>query len=253
MNRLIMILSALFLASSPVMAQSVPKFKIMTEDWVPYQFREGTELRGISVDLMVEMLERTGSSQTRNDIMLLPWARAYRSLEQEKNTVLFSMTRSPERENLFRWVGPIFQNTTYLIAPKKQNIKISSSEELQNYRFGTIIDDASEIFLLRLGIKADHFERNSNTQSNLRMLNAGRINFIVSGWEAFVSDAELTGLDPNEFEIVYTVDSSDVSFAFHRDTPNWIIQKFQQALDNIKDEGLYDRILKKYKAFEGGD
>ena len=72
MSRIIIILSALLIAMAPVAAETLPKFKIMTEDWVPYQFYEGTELRGISVDLMVEMLERTGSSQTRNDIKLLP-------------------------------------------------------------------------------------------------------------------------------------------------------------------------------------
>ncbi len=246
-------MSVLILASTSVMAQSLPNFKIMTEDWVPYQFYEGNELRGISVDLMVEMLERVGSSQDRSDIILLPWARGYQSLDEEENTVLFSMTRIPERENQFRWVGPVFHNTTYLIALKKKNIKISSAEELQNYWFGTIIDDASEIFLLRLGVNADNFERNSNSHSNLRMLYAGRIDFIVSGWEAFMSDAKLIGLDPDEFEIVYTVDSSDVSIAFHRNTPDWIIQKFQQALDSIKNEGLYDLILKKYEAFTRGD
>ena len=249
MNRLIIVLTALLIASAPVAAQTLPRFIIMTEEWVPYQFDEGPELRGIAVDLMVELLERTGSSQTRKDIQLFPWARAYRDLQKKKNTVLFSMTRTPERENLFRWVGPIFQNTTYLIASKKQSIKISSPEDLHKYRFGTIRDDASEMFLLRLGLTMDRFTRISNSQSNLRMLNAGRVDFIVSGWEAFVSDSDSTGLNQNDFEIVYTVDSSDVSIAFHRDTPDWIIQSFQQALDDIKAEGLYDRILEKYKDF----
>ena len=250
MNRLIIALGVLFLASTPVMAQTLPTFKIMTEDWTPYQFQDGTELRGISVDLMVEMLKRAGSSQVRSDIEMLPWARAYRWLRQQENTILFSTTRTPEREKLFRWVGPLFQNTTYLIAARKQNIKISSPEELQKYRFGTIIDDASEMFLSRLGISADHFERNRNTRSNLRMLDAGRIDFIVSGWEAFVSDARIEGLDKKKFEIIYTADSSDVSIAFHRNTADWIIERFQQALDNIRDEGMYDRIVKRYEAYE---
>lgn len=250
MNKIIIILTALLFAATPVAAQTLPKFTIMTEDWIPYQFYEGSEMQGISVDLMVELLARTGSSQTRKDIQMLPWARAYRMLEKVENSVLFSMTRSEERENLFRWVGPLFKNTTYLIAAKKQNIKISSPEELHNYQFGTIRDDASELFLSRLGVGVDHFSRLDNTQSNLRMLNAGRIDFIVSGWEAFVSDVNATGLNRADFEKVYVVDSSDVSIAFHRDTPDWIIQTFQQALDDIKAEGLYDRIVKKYEKYE---
>ena len=171
-------------------------------------------------------------------------------MERVKNTVLFSMTRTPERENLFRWVGPIFKNTTYLIASKKQNIKITSSEDLLNYKFGTINNDASEMFLFRLGLNIDQFTRHNNTLSNLLMLDRGRVDFIVSGWEAFISDANLAGLNPDDFEKVYTVDSSDVSFAFHLDNPDWIIQRFQKAFDDIKGEGLYGRILEKYKAYE---
>ncbi len=57
---------------------------------------------------------------------------------------------------------------------------------------------------------------------------------------------ELTGFDKGRFEVVYEIDSSDVSIAFHRATPIWIIEKFQKALDDIKAEGLYDRILLEY-------
>ena len=253
MRRVIIFLTALLVASAPVAAQTIPTLTIMTEDWVPYQFLEGPELRGISVDLMVEMLERIGSDQTRNDIQLLPWARAYRVMETRENTVLFSMTRTPEREPLFRWVGPIFQNITYLIAPKKRNIKIKSPGDLHNFKFGTIRDDASELFLLRLGLNVDQFTRNALTKLNLLMLNAGRVDMIVSGWEAFVSDVAITGLNQDDFETIYTVDSSDVSFAFHRDTPDWVIQRFQKALDDIKAEGLYDRIFEKYQTIGSND
>ena len=249
-SRLIILLGALLFAPPLAVAQTLPKFTIMTEDWVPYQFYEGPKLRGIAVDLMVEMLERVGSSQSRKDIQLLPWARAYRDLKSKENTILFSMTRTPERENLFRWVGPIFKNTNYLIASKKRPIKITSTEDLDKYKIGTLVDDASEIFLLRLGLNFDHLIRNINSRSNIRMLDRGRIDLIVSGWRAFESDIALIGLDQDDFEIVYTLDTSDVSFAFHNDTPLWIIQKFQQALDSIKEEGLLDRIFEKYKAFK---
>ena len=225
---------------------SLPHFQIMTEDWFPYQFYEGTELRGISVDLMDEMLKRVGSSQTRSDIQLFPWARAYHLVRKKEHTVLFSMTRTTEREKQFRWVGPIFQNTTYLITLKKKNIKISSSKDLEHYRFGTIRDDASEIFLSRLGVNQNRFYRNSTTKSNLRLLHSGRIDFIVSGQDAFESDIKLTGLNPDDFEAVFIADVSKIWIAFYRDTEDWMIQKFQKSLDDIKDEGVYDQIFMKY-------
>lgn len=253
MNNLLKILCLLIFSSTAATAETIPKFKIMTEDWVPYQFVEGSELRGISVDLMVELLKRVGSTQNRGDIQLLPWARAYRNLNKIENTILFSMTRTSERESLFRWVGPIFQNTTFLIAAKKRHIKISSLEDLQKYVFGTIRDDASEMFLIRSGLNFDAFERTSSSQTALRMLNAGRFDMIASGWENFVSDIAILGLNQNDFEKVYTIDTSDISIAFHWDTPDWIIDNFQQAFDEIKTEGMYDQIFKKYKSYESDE
>jgi polar amino acid transport system substrate-binding protein len=250
MSRLVLFLSVFLFAASSVVAQSLPKFTIMTEDWVPYQYYQGTELKGISVDLMVEMLARTGSSQSREDIELLPWARAYQTLNHQQNSILFSMTKTAERLNAFRWVGPLFNSSTYLIAAKKQNIKLSGQEDLRNYEFGTIRDDVSEMFLKRFGVDPESFTRHNNTLSNLKMLNAGRIDMIVSGWEAFTSDAYSLGVDPDNYEKVFVVDTSDVSIAFHKDTANWIIEKFQKALDDIKADGTYDRVIEKYKAFE---
>ena len=102
--------------------QDLPEFQIMTEDWIPYQYEENNQLKGIAVDLLVLMLDRAGSSQGRQAIKLYPWARGYSILQSRENTILFSTTRIPERENLFKWVGPIFQNATFLIAKKSKRI-----------------------------------------------------------------------------------------------------------------------------------
>jgi polar amino acid transport system substrate-binding protein len=224
----------------------LPNFRIMTEDWVPYQFEKDGKMIGVAVDLLVLLLERTGSQQGRKDIKMYPWARGYRLLQTQENTILFSTTKTEERENLFKWVGPIFQNYTYLIAKKSKGINISSVKQLQKYKIGTIIDDASELFMKRLGLTLDQLERNINSIDNIKKLNIDRIDFVVSGWAAFENDARSLGVDPDLYETVFEVDSSDVFYAFNRKTPAWIIEKFQSELDKIKHSGQLDAIMKKY-------
>ncbi len=80
------------------------------------------------------------------------------------------MTRSKEREHLFQWVGPVFKNTTYLYARKEDAIKIKDGQNLNGYLYGTVLNDASEMFLSRLGVNSDQFSKNSKTELNWRML-----------------------------------------------------------------------------------
>ncbi len=231
-------------------ADALPNLKIVTEYWSPFQYTEMGQLKGISVDLLDEVLKRAGSSQTREDFVVLPWIRAYQLAQTTPNTLLFSVTRTPEREALFRWVGPIFENATYLIARKDRRIRINDPKDLLRYRFGTIREDASEVFLRRHGINEDQFTRNAKTVTNLSMLNAGRVDMVVCGWDALLEDAEIAGLDPGQFEIVYEIDSSEVSYALHLDTPDSIVTALQDALDELKAEGTYQQIWKKYKGLK---
>ena len=63
LTRLLLILLPAVLTFSPpaVLGQSVDDLTIMTENYPPYNFEKDGRLQGISVDLMVLMLEKVGS------------------------------------------------------------------------------------------------------------------------------------------------------------------------------------------------
>lgn len=245
-KKTIVLFSFFYLSALPLQAADLPLFTIMTEDWKPYQYEQDGQLKGFAVDLLVELLKETGSPQGRENIRIVPWARGYKTLIDRNNTILFSMTRTPERENLFKWVGPIFQNTIYLIGKKTKHIKISNPEMLKNYRIGTIIDDAGEQDMVKLGIPLDQLERNSSNVSNLKKLYLDRIDLIVCGWTTLINNAEQAGINPENYETVYTVDSADLYFAFNINTPDRIIDLFQKTLDRMKASGRYDQLYRVY-------
>ncbi len=138
---------------SPLLANDdLPEFLIMTEQWIPYQFEKNDKMRGISVDIMVLMLEKIGSEQGRKDINIYPWARGYQTALKQKNTILFLTTRTKEREKLFKWVGPLFVNTTCLISRKNRNITITSPDDFNTFSFGAVRDDVGEQLLIREGV-----------------------------------------------------------------------------------------------------
>jgi polar amino acid transport system substrate-binding protein len=232
--------------NKPIHAEELPRFNIITEDWAPYQFEKDGKIHGIAVDLLELMLQIVGSKQNRKDIKLYPWARGYHVLINEENTILFSTTRTSEREELLKWVGPIFSYSTILVGLKSKKMKIKTKKDLHKYRIGTIINDSSELFMKRLGVPIDKLHRNNNAVNNTRKLELDRIDLVVTNWVEFKIIAKDLNINTNLYETVYTVDTSIVSYAFHKTTPEWIIKKFQKALNKIKEEGKYNEILNKY-------
>lgn len=228
-------------------ADSIDDIAFMTEQYPPYNLEQDYEIKGIAVEILALILERTDSVLTRNDIEMLPWARGYKRTLTVPNSCLFSMTRTKEREDLFKWVGPIAPETIGLIARRERKIKINTDTDIQKYKVGTIIDDVAELHLVNAGIDINSLDRVATTEQNIKKLNLGRIDLWGYGVNVAMWELKAGGHNPTEYELVYILDDSkEVFYAFHKDTSDSIIQELQVALDSVKADGEYQKILDKY-------
>lgn len=235
-----------FFTQTLVTAESLDHLKIMTEEYPPYNYKEDGKLKGIAVDTMVLMLERSGSKLKREDIGILPWARGYNETLNNPGTCLFSTTRTPEREKLFKWVGPVGINKMVLTAKKDKKIVIQNTEDLKKYKTGVIIEDIVDQILSAMHLGEGCLEKVSMTTHNIKKLNSGRIDMIGYGEDAAKWEIKRHGFSPADYETVYVLQSKDLYFAFHKDTPDEIIRVLQKNLDELKKEGEYQKILDLY-------
>jgi len=91
---------------------------------------------------------------TQKDIKIYPWIRGYILTCQNQNTVLFATARTPEREELFKWVGPIVKDKkSVIISKKSKNIKTNTIKDLKKYRIGTIKEDVAGQLLRKEGLE----------------------------------------------------------------------------------------------------
>jgi polar amino acid transport system substrate-binding protein len=234
------------LVSGSAAAASVDDIVFMTEQYPPYNFKVDNKLQGISVDTLVLMLRRTGSKQTREDIKLLPWARGYKRVQTEPDTCLFSTTRSEDRERLFKWVGPVAPEAVGLVARKESNIRIDSVDDIEKHKIGTIRDDVAEQYLINAGISVDKMQRVAETVSNIRKLNRGRIDLWAYDENVAMWELRESGFNPADYESVYVLGSKNQYFACHKGTSDAVIQELQAALDALKADGEYEKILDRY-------
>ena len=241
-STIILALTVATLCFSSGYSQSPTSLKYLTEDYPPYNFQEEGELKGVAVELLQEIWKEMGVPE--QNIKLVPWARGYTVLQNKKNTVLFSTTRSKEREYLFKWVGPIKSNIIGLVAKKSKGIKIVSENDILKYKIGTVRADVSESLLEGFGYKVESKHRATQYLHSIKMLNSNRVDLIANSFDVIMHIIKDQGLNPNDYESVWTLSDASEYYAFHVDTPDGLITDFQKALDKL--EGTRMELLKKY-------
>ena len=224
----------------------------MTEQYPPFNFQENGRLQGISIDLLEKIWERMGENLNRSIIELLPWTDCYQRTLNEEGTVLFAMARSPQREQLFKWAGPIGPFRTVLLARRDRNISIASPEDLNNYKIGAIKDDNAIQMLLDKGLNRENLHLEITSEPIVKMLENGSIDAWAHGDIAGIWLIQQSGANASDYVVAYVLGQTDAYYAFDKETPDYLVQSFQQAVDYIKSskdkDGVsdYEKIISKY-------
>ncbi len=231
--------------SASAWALTVDDISYMTEEYPPFNMSGADGVAtGAAVDTLTAIFERMGSSKTAKDIQVLPWARGYREVQNTPNTCLFLMTLTDERKPMFKWVGPVVVNTFDAIALKSKGLKIASAEELVGLKAGVIRDDVGDALAQKAGIK--QIERVPSNDQNIKKLNEGRIDIWVFGESSAKIQLKEMGMNPDDYESVWRLSESGLYFAFHKDVDDALIASMQKVLDEMKADGTYEAIMKKY-------
>jgi polar amino acid transport system substrate-binding protein len=219
-----------------------PVLKIYTEDSPPGNYLENGRPTGLSVEVVREVLQRLRQPDT---ITVVPWARGYNLALSSPNVALFSTTRLPQREKLFQWVGPLYSQHWAFYAKKGSDIRIASLDEAKKIsRIGTYLEDAKEQYLKRKGF-TNLISANRNI-SNIRHLLSGDIDLWVSSDFNMPYQARQAGVDARQLELVYTFRRVDNFIAFSRGTAQDTVQAWQRCLKDIKRDGTYAVLCRKY-------
>ena len=226
------VLLILGLSFSPALAEE--NWLVMTEELPPYNFKHNGQIDGISTDILLLMMKESNMLVRREDIQLLPWPRAYVTAQNTPGSILFSAARTPVREQLFKWVGPVTDLTISLIAQKKKQIQIRTLEDLHAYKIGTIRNGAPEQLVLTMGVKEEELDRIATPESNIRKLQAGRIDLFAFSMPSTCYIMRELGIDPNDYESVYTLKQADLYFAFHKDTDDEVINTLNTTLRRLQ-------------------
>lgn len=234
---LCIILFSLLIPSATAINQPAPAKDLVyiTEHFPPFSFQKDGKLQGISVDLLEKMLEHMNTTLNRSEVKLPPWDQGYQMALEDNNTVIFSTARLPERETLFKWVGPISSTRPVLFSMSRRHIKINSPEDLKALKIGVVKDSAEGPFACNAGANPGNLVARNNTSEIIDMLKAGTIDAWAYFDLAGMWLAKEAGLNAGEYEIVYQLtDETPLYYAFNRNTSDSTVQAFEKALNQTK-------------------
>ena len=238
---------AMWLASTTFAAEtSNPSIVLLTENFPPYNmakngknFAQNDNIEGIAVDILRETFKRADISYSMT--LRFPWERIYHLALENPGYGVFVTARVPEREKLFKWVGPIGPDDWVLLARGDSPITLTSLEQARQYRVGAYKGDAIALSLEKQGLAPVIVLRD---QDNARKLQAGQIDLWATGAPAGQFLARQVGI--SGFKTVLRFHQAELYLALNKDVPDELVSKLQKALDELRAEGVLQKISAKY-------
>ncbi|WDE05758.1 transporter substrate-binding domain-containing protein [Thalassomonas viridans] len=218
--------------------------RVVTEHLPPYQIVSDNRLvAGTSYLLMKEVLKRAGYPV---QIEVLPWARAYQTALAVKNVVIFSMTRSREREALFHWIGELRTlNYTFYSVKGNIDVRMNSIEQALHYT----------VVAARNSVEADILQQQGFKHGKNLILTAGYLQawqLLLQGHADITYANELIGDSihtslgkefPSFVKQPYAGMQPVLYVAANKTTDAEIINRLSRALLAVKKDGTFDKIL----------
>lgn len=244
--RALMLLPVALLSLSST-AQTVEETRWMSEEYPPYNYVDDDGVpKGVTFDILLKVFDKVGAKVDPKAIEFLPWARSYRAVQSDPATALFSMTYTPEREQLFDFVGPIIPSIIGVIAKKEKALKITDAAGLNTIKIGAIRDDIGDQLLRGAGVQDAAIDLSSSSEHMLKKLDSGRIDAIAYGTDIASWLLKKMQLDPNAYETVYVLKEGKMGYAFRKGTDPALLKKLQTALDELRADGSIEAISATY-------
>ncbi|MYM29957.1 transporter substrate-binding domain-containing protein [Duganella sp. CY15W] len=235
----LIILTSLLLASG-LHAACAASLQITTEHSPPSSML-GTDgvVTGRTTDKIREMMVRTG---TDYKLELLPWKRAFMQAQTQRHTCVYSTSRTPEREALFKWVGPTDEAEWQFWGRADHSFPLNTLDDARKLRIGTAIGDARDEYLRSRGFNVDAV---SNDLVNPQKLLLNRIDL----WAVAIRNG---GAAPGPFDWTDKVvplmvfNRVKVYLACNPSVPDELIDKLNAALADMRRDGTLTRLDRKY-------
>ena len=223
---------------------SAQDLHIVTEDFPPFNFQLEGVTKGLASEVVEAVLHEANLSA---DTHFYPWARAYMLALHQKNHLIYSIARIPEREDLFYWVGSISPyKTSFYKLKSRKDVEIATLEDAKKYLVGVSLADVTTVYLQEKGFSK--LQMVPDDTQNLHKLTARRVDIIAYEENSFLHKVNEQNLNPQDYERVFRLEdlTDELYMALNRNSDLKLFDQLRKALKRIKENGVYEAIHQRY-------
>jgi polar amino acid transport system substrate-binding protein len=164
-------------------------------------------------------------------IKIVPFKRGLKLVTHKEDIVFFNVTRTPKREHLVKWVGPISKDIDYFYEIKRHHIK--TLDDAKKVKKICILNGCVHQSLLKkLGFK-NLYPANSYTQC-IKLLKSNRVDLIISAKNSIKTKAKKAGVDYSLLHQTPVIVLKSYGYiAMSKNISDDIVKKWQEVFDNL--------------------
>ncbi|MCK6489105.1 MAG: transporter substrate-binding domain-containing protein [Planctomycetes bacterium] len=218
---------------------------LITEDIPPFNYVDPAKpdaVTGVCTEIVRAIMARSGH---HDRIQMMPWARGYAQLQTGPRVALFATARLPEREHLFRWVGPLAHKHFAFIAPAGSPLHMTTVDDARRVSaIGVYRDSAKQRWLLTHGFT--NLEAVDDEAANLRLLTGGRIPLWFTAEPECYELARRQGIEAGQLAIALRVEVIPLYLAVSRDVEESTVAAWQQTCDTLRLDGTIAALTRRF-------
>ena len=208
-------------------------------EYPPFEFvDENTTITGFDMELVAELAKR---AEVKYEILNMSFDGLIPALKSGKiDFIASAMSATDERRNAVDFTDSYFF-TQNLYIKKKDDTTINSKDDLKGKKVAAQLGTVQEMAVREQNLNVI---TNENTTILVMSLKSGKVDAICTD-----SSVGYDYLRKNDDLVEFAVEpdgSEGFSFAFDKGKYPEVIAKFNAALEEVKKDGTYDKLLEKY-------
>lgn len=232
--RLILLLALSVLPSFKLLAEQ--PLTLFTYHYPPLvEASDPDNINGSAWNVVKELLEK---SQTEYQVVVKPVMRGFSTVVHNKNSCVFPVDRTQERESMFSWVGPIAINQYAFYSAPDKKIPLINLSDASDYNIATYLGGSIGNYLEKNGFSV---RLTREMKQGLLMLKHGRVDLWVVNVNAAKRLSEQYGFKLGKPELVFF--TSINYMACHPDISESKLEKIDRALEEMYISGDVQQFL----------
>lgn len=225
-----------FLVSTSVLAQDLREdilnLQVISEQYAPLNYEEDGVFGGLSIEILQLIYKELDMPFPKIEFM--PWARGFHLAQSDQPVMLFTMSRTAAREDMFQWVGHTHTARTFLVTWAGSGIESYDPLTQHSERILAVASDVTEYVLKEINYPEQKIDTVDSNEIMFNMASKKRVKLLSVSEARYIELKDSDDFSHIDFQVLATTREIKGHYAFSKAVNPEVVQRFQEALDSVR-------------------